>query len=87
MSQGQAMRSIFGRARVTQTVRPCVIPCRHMVGPHQQALAFDPGLEAAFEVFGARTGVAQPGGDALAQFLPALADHDDEAAGIFAGPG
>ena len=23
ISQGQAMRSIFGRARVTQTVRPC----------------------------------------------------------------
>ncbi len=58
-----------------------------MVWPHQQAFAFHPGLEPPFEVFGARAGVAQPGRDALAQFLPALADHDDGSAGIFAGPG
>ena len=30
MSQGQAIRSIFGRARVTQTVRPCGIPRRKL---------------------------------------------------------
>ena len=80
------MRSIFGRVRVTQTVRPLVIPFRHMVWPHQQAFAFHPGLEAPFEVFGARARMAQPGRDALAQFLPALADHDDGAAGILLGP-
>ena len=87
MSHGQATRSIFGRARVTQTVRPCLSALRHMVGPHQQAFACNPGLEAAFEIFGARAGVAQPGGDALAQFLSALADDDDGPAGIFVGPG
>jgi hypothetical protein len=47
-----------------------------MIRTHEQAAAFDPGFEAAFEIFGARSGVAQPGGDALAQFLSALADHD-----------
>ena len=66
---------------------PLLVRFRHMIRTHQQAFAFDPGFEAAFEVFGARAGVAQPGGDALAQFLSALTDHDDGSAGVFVGPG
>ncbi len=87
ISQGQAMRSIFGRARVTQTVRPCVITVRHMIGAHQQAACLHPGFETPFEAFGARAGVAQPGCDTLAEFLPALADDDDGLASIVLGPG
>ena len=41
ISQGQAMRSIFGRARVTQTVRPCA----------SRAGTFDDGTNGSFAVF------------------------------------
>ncbi len=41
ISQGQAMRSIFGRARVTQTVRPCA----------SRAGSFDVGTKGSLAAF------------------------------------
>ena len=41
ISQGQAMRSIFGRARVTHTVRPCA----------SRGGSFDAGPAASFAAF------------------------------------
>ncbi len=41
ISQGQAMRSIFGRARVTQTVRPCA----------SRAGSFDAGTSGSLAAF------------------------------------
>ena len=52
ISQGQAMRSIFGRARVTQTVRPCASRGGSFAVRHQRQLGGAPGLEAALERFG-----------------------------------
>ena len=44
ISQGQAMRSTFGRERVTQTVRPARIERRHFGRGHQRQSGFAPAL-------------------------------------------
>ena len=49
ISHGQAMRSTFGRARVTHTVRPCCVAGRQLVRADQRLAAGLPGLEAAFQ--------------------------------------
>ena len=67
ISHGQAMRSIFGRARVTQTVRPCGSRGGSLACRHERQAALRPGVEAAVENFGGSPGVAQPGRNALAE--------------------
>ena len=59
------MRSIFGRARVTQTVRPCASRGGSFDGGTSGSFAVLPALEAAFERLGGNAGVPQPGGGAL----------------------
>ncbi len=76
ISQGQAMRSILGRARVTQTVRPCASRGGSFAAGHQRQAGLRPGLEAALEAVGRHAGVAEPGGDALAELQALLADDD-----------
>jgi hypothetical protein len=86
MSQGQAMRSIFGRARVTHTVRPFSSREGKLVGADEHFSRLAPSLEAAFERLRLDALVAHPGGNALAQ-LQALLAHDDHAfTGIFGRP-
>ena len=76
ISQGQAMRSIFGRARVTQTVRPSRSRFGSFACGTSGSFACSPGLEAAFEHFGRRAGLPQPGGRAFAELQAPLADDD-----------
>ena len=52
ISQGQAMRSIFGRARVTQTVRPCASRVGQFLRRHQRQLGGLPAFKAALQRFG-----------------------------------
>ena len=69
ISHGQAMRSIFGRVRVTHTVGPWLsVPARGPAGPANPCLprAWNPPSR----VFAARACVAQPRRGALAKFLP-----------------
>ncbi len=87
ISQGQAMRSTLGRARVTQTVRPCGSSGRHLVGGDQRQAGVAPAFEAVFQAVGRHAGVAQPGGDALAQLGAFLADHDGGMAVELVRPG
>ena len=86
ISHGQAMRSIFGRARVTQTVRPASSRGGIFSVFTSGAPCLAPGFKAAFERLGARALVAQPGGDALAELQALLADDDDALAGEVGGP-
>ena len=80
ISQGQAMRSIFGpRARHPDGAAPRVAR-RQLGGGHQRQAGLRPGLEAALERLGRHALVPQPGGDALAELLPLLADDDGGAA-------
>src|SRR5260221_26796 len=81
ISHGHAIRSIFGRDRVTQTVRPR--PSRFGILPagHGRKLGLLPTNVTAFEDFRRDLVVAQPGGGTLAQFLAFLADHHDGLAG------
>ena len=80
ISQGQAMRSIFGRARVTQTVRPRPSRAGSLAARNERQAGLRPGLEAARQRLGRHALVPEPGGDALAQLLSALADDDRGAA-------
>ena len=80
------MRSTFGRARVTQTVRPCASSGGILsVGDERQA-GLAPALEAVLQAVGRHAGVPQPGGDALAQLGALLADHDGGMAVEFVRP-
>ena len=54
ISQGQAMRSIFGRARVTQTVRPAASRGGSTACGHQRQPGRGPGGMAALERLGLR---------------------------------
>ena len=57
------------------------------VGSNKQSACLGPSLETAFQVFGVCAGMAQPGGDALAQLEPAPTDNRDRFAGKFIRPG
>ena len=71
------MRSIFGRERVTQTVRPCGSRGGSFAFGHQRQARLRPGGMAADENFGRRrAGVTQPGRHALAELLAFVADDD-----------
>ena len=85
ISHGQAMRSIFGRARVTQTVRPCASRGGSLDFRHERQLAA-PGVEAALERLGGDADVPQPGGDAVGELLTAMADDYDRATCEFPPP-
>jgi hypothetical protein len=63
-----------------------IIPLGQVVGPHQWCVGLGPGVKAAFEILGARTGMAQPCGNALTEFLPPPADDDNELTGVLIGP-
>ena len=80
------MRSIFGRARVTQTVRPCASRGGQFFGRHQRQLCGLPALKAAFQRFGRNIEMPQPGRGALRELLAAQADDDGRAAGKFLAP-
>ena len=70
------MRSIFGRSRVTQTVRPR--PSRFGI-LSAGTVGSSASLQAemtAFENFGSDVAVSQPGGGAFAELLAFLADDD-----------
>ena len=56
-----------------------------LCGRHQRQPGGLPGFKAAFERLG-RHAVPQPGGDALAELLAPLADHDGGAAGELLAP-
>ena len=73
------MRSIFGRARVTQTVRPFASRAGSFVRRHQRQLCRLPAFETAFERLGLDVEMPQPGGGALREFLAAQADDDGRA--------
>ena len=75
------MRSTFGRARVTQTVRPSASRGRNAVGGDQRQTRLRPGQEPAFQHVGFAASVAQPGGNPLAELLALLADDDGRRAG------
>ena len=59
---------------------------RHLGGRHCRQVGLAPALEAVFEPVRRNAGVAQPGGDALAELRSALADHNGGAAGEFRCP-
>ena len=81
MSQGQAMRSIFGRARVTQTVRPCRVARRQLGGRDERQAGFAPASMPPSSAIGGDARMAEPGRDALAELQALLADDDGGAAG------
>ena len=80
ISHGQAMRSIFGRDRVTQTVRPRASRFGILSAATVGSSAFFQPM-TAFENLGGDAAVAKPRGGAFAELLPLLADHDDGLAG------
>ncbi len=77
ISQGQAMRSTFGLARVTQTVRPRSSRFGRFFGVDKEPAGISPGLEAAFERLGRHAFMPEPGCRALAELQAFLADDDD----------
>ena len=76
ISQGQAMRSTLGRARVTQTVRPCASRGGSLASGTMGSPAVAQPSAPPSSDFGRDAVVPQPGGDALAELQPLLADHD-----------
>jgi hypothetical protein len=80
------MRSIFGRARDPDNA-PLMVAGRQVIRPNKQPGGPAPGIEAAFEIFGACASSTQPRGNALSEREPAPADHYDGAARIAARPG
>src|ERR1700761_8921230 len=66
ISQGQAMRSIFGRARDPDNA-PLMVAGRQVIRPNKQPGGPAPGIEAAFEIFGACASSTQPRGNALTE--------------------
>ena len=71
------MRSIFGRARVTQTVRPSASRGGSAASRHQRQAGRGPGRMPALEDLGRGAGMAQPRRDALAELAAVLADRHD----------
>ena len=65
------MRSIFGRARVTQTVRPLRIARRQFCRRHQRQLGGLPALKTVFQRFGRGVELSQPGRGALGELRAA----------------
>ena len=76
ISQGQAMRSIFGRARVTQTVRPCASRAGSFARRHQRQFCGFPAFKTALEHFGRYVLMPEPRPRCLRELLAALADDD-----------
>ena len=74
ISQGQAMRSTLGRARVTQTVRPLRVARRQLARVDQRQLCSLPALEPALQRLGLDAELPQPGRRALREFCAALAE-------------
>ena len=74
------MRSTFGRARVTQTVRPCLSSGGILAVGTSGKLGLAPTFEAVLEPVRRHAGMAQPGRHALAELGAFLADHDRGAA-------
>ena len=85
ISHGQAMRSIFGRSRVTQTVRPAASRGGRRSAAPSAVPGVGPGQRSRpRSALGRGAGLAQPGGGALAELQALLADDDRGAAGISA---
>ena len=86
ISQGQAMRSIFGRARVTQTVRPCASRGGSLdAGTSGSLAAFQPSKPPSSVSASTSTWRSQAAVPS-ASFCAAQADDDGRAAGEFLAP-
>ena len=70
ISHGQAMRSIFGRARVTQTVRPRAVARRQLAGRHHRSAPGRPALLPPSSCSAATPEARSERGDALAELRP-----------------
>ena len=77
ISQGQAMRSIFGRDARDPDGAAARVALRNLVGGNGRQLRLLPADLAAFELFGGDAVVAEPGGRAFAELLALVADDDD----------
>src|SRR3569832_1944644 len=90
ISHGQARRSILGRARVTQMVRPFGSRFGSLAvrtSADQWKAARHPSLKAPFEVLGGDTFIAEPCGDSFAVFCFLLVTDDGLLAGEVGSPG
>ena len=76
ISQGQAIRSTFGRAARHPDRAAIVIAARHLIGLDQKPLGFAPSIKSTLKAFGGNALVPQPGGNALRELLSLLADDD-----------
>ena len=86
ISQGQAMRSTFGRARVTHTVRPFSSRGGSLSVRTSSSPAFFQASKPPSERLRVDALVAQPGGRAFAQLLAALANDDDASCRVVLRP-
>jgi hypothetical protein len=77
INQGQAIRTIFGRARDPDRAAGCVA-LRQPVRVQQRLAGFAPCLEPALERLGLDARLPEPGGGALAD-IAAVAAIDDHA--------
>ena len=80
------MRSILGRARVTQTVRPRLSRGGSLAAGTSGRPACRQASNPPASDLGRHALVAEPGGSTLAQLLPPLADGDRRAARESRGP-
>jgi hypothetical protein len=80
MSQGQAMRSILGRARHPDGAATTIAFGNHL-GGNRRLLCLGPAKMATLERLGGDAVLTEPGGGPLAEFLTFSADHNDGLAG------